>query len=159
MRLKRSSSRHATALAFLTGVVLVLTGCETYYQYGPYALGTDGENLLIAACEARTITTVYVEERPDLPGVEGRRHVWEASGDRTIAAGEVLVVGGENAGLVDGVSLQPTIEPGVRYFLDMNEEKGQVTSALFMIPEEGLSAGEWVTPEGDVSSQPCPNTT
>lgn len=147
-------SRSAFALVAVTGVI-VLTGCETAYQYGPYALGTDGDNLLVAACEARQVTTVYMEERPDLPGVDGRRHVWEASGDRPLTAGEVLVVGGDNDGLVAGVSLQPRIEPGVRYFLDMNEEQGQVTSALFTIPEEGLSAGEWLTPEGDVSADPC----
>ncbi|WP_156149160.1 hypothetical protein [Microbacterium oxydans] len=112
------------ALASVAGVVLVLAGCETAYQYGPYALGTDGENL-------------------------------------SVASGEIVVVGGDNPGPVNRVGLKSTAEPGVRYFLDMNEALGQVTSALFRVPEGGLSPGEWLTPEGDVSSEPCsrPDTT
>lgn len=159
MRLTRRRSGCAIAAACLTGAVLALTGCETAYQYGPYALGRDGESLLVATCESRTVTTVYVEERPDHHGVEGRLHVWDATGDRSVAPGEIMVVGGDNPGLVNSVSVKPTIEPGVRYFLQMNEEYGQVASALFRIPEDGLSEGEWLTPEGEVSSEPCPGTT
>lgn len=161
MRLKRTRSHRAIALASVAGAALVLAGCETAYQYGPYELGTDGENLLVAVCEARTITEVYVEERPDLPGVQGRQHIWDASGDLSVAPGEILVVGADNPGLVNSVSLKSSPEPGVRYFLDMNEALGQVTSALFRIPEGGLAPGEWLTPEGDVSSEPCsrPDTT
>lgn len=155
MRLMRTRSHRVIALASVAGAVLVLAGCETAYQHGPYELGTDGENLLVAVCEARTITEVYVEERPDLPGVQGRQHIWDASGDLSVASREILLVGGDNPGLVDSVSLKPTLEPGVRYCLDMNEALGQVTSALFRIPEGGLAPGEWLTPEGDVSSEPC----
>ena len=143
------------ALVCATGLMLLLSGCETAYMHGPYELGFDGENLLVAACEDRNVSTVYLEERPDVPGVEGRRHVWEATGDVSIAAGEILVVGGDNPGLLTTDSVKPAIEPGTRYFVEMNEEPGRVTSALFRIPEDGLFAGEWVTPEGDESSEPC----
>jgi len=138
------------AIMFLS---LLITGCENYYHYGPYELGYDGQHLLVASCEARNVTTVYVEERGGRRG--DRLLIWEASGEARLGARDEMVVGGDNRGLANETVQDADPQPGVRYFISMNREPDRITSALFEIPSDGINEGSWVDPRGSVSTQPC----
>ncbi|MGN7950541.1 hypothetical protein ACTJKH_17505 [Microbacterium sp. 22215] len=133
---------------------VALVSCENFYHYGPFALGTDGDQVLITSCENLLLESAYLEERPDAPGNRGRRHVWEVGGRSGMRAGDVLVVGGDNAGLKNELRKSFTVIPGARYFFESKSEEGD-ESALFVIPAAGIEDGDWVSPDGEVRSAPC----
>ncbi len=152
---KRRNFRVASGVVSTVLFTAGLAGCENAYHFGPYELSYDGTNLVVVSCEERDVETIYLEERGTAPGNEGRVEIWEAAGKVSLAKGDVLVVGGENPGLRNKVSVAPKVEPGMRYFVGMNEVQGSVDTALFTIPPDGLPEGRWLSPHGDLASEPC----
>ncbi len=145
--------RAITAIALGVGSLLLITGCDNIYHLGPYELGYDGVNLVLISCEARNVETIYVEERTG--GPNERRLVWEASGQMQLGAGDRLAIAGKNQGLKNSTAANVNPKPGTKYFIDMNNEPNEITSALFEIPSDGLAAGKWLDPSGSGSPQPC----
>lgn len=148
--------RHRGAALLVVLSMGVLTGCENAYHFGSFALRDLSGRYVMAVCEAVTIESLYLEERGSLPGNAGRRHVWEASGDRNVAAGDELTVGGENPGLVNDLTIAFDLNPGNRYFFETNDGSGATTSALFEVPAGGIPSGMWLDPHGEILPEPCP---
>lgn len=147
--------RAAVAVLMTLGLVVALTGCETFYLHGPYELGFDGRNLQVATCVARDVESVLVDEYVLVDGGQQSRRIWDALGDISIVSGDSLVVGGDNPGLITTTNEPPRLEHGYEYYVQFNEEEGVVSSARFSIPSEGLGKGEWLTSHGDVRTTAC----
>lgn len=143
----------------VTGALLLslfaLSGCENAYHFGSFALGSKDGEVVVVSCEAIVVDTLYMEERSDSPGNDGRRHVWEASGQRKIAPGDMLSVGGENVGLANDLLIDFKLEPGYRYFFESSDGSRDTSSALFEIPDGGIPAGMWLDAQGEVLPEPC----
>ncbi|MFE7846536.1 hypothetical protein ACFUTX_15230 [Microbacterium sp. NPDC057407] len=137
-------------------MVLVLAGCNRNYELlGPYALGFDGENVLVAVCEDRVVDRLFMSQATRTGGSVESERIWEARGEASLSAGEWLVVSGSNPGLVNSRMVAPDPGPGVRYNIGINDVPSPYYSASFTIPDDGLAEGDWVSPTGDVRSTPC----
>lgn len=150
---KACKSVGATGVLLLS--VFALSACENAYHFGPFVLGSKEGEVVLASCEAIVVDSLYLEERSDSPGNDGRRHLWEASGARKIAPGDMLSVGGENIGLANDLLIDFQLEPGHRYFFESSDGSGDTSSALFEIPDGGIPAGMWLDAQGEVTPEPC----
>lgn len=135
-----------------------LTACETAHLHGPYSMGYDGKQLLIATCVDRTFTKVLLlQTSRDVDGSDSDSDsvVWSATGRATMQAGDVLVVGGQNEGLMTAEEAPASVKPGWRFNFVSNSGDREVPTARFDIPDSGLRAGEWLSSNGEVTSSPC----
>lgn len=153
-------------LRIITGALLAtltigaMAGCNRNYDVlGPYALGYDGEHLLVAVCEDRVVEEITMSEYVREFGNSSSTRVWEAAGLLSLSTGESMVVGGANSGLANGKVKPVRLEPGMSYALALNDASSPDLTALFTIPTEGLSEGMWLTPRDELLTQPCPEGT
>ncbi|MBS1697563.1 MAG: hypothetical protein JST25_04080 [Actinobacteria bacterium] len=152
MLVKQGHLRNIFAASILILGLLVLAGCETFYNFGPYQLGVRSNgDLVVVSCEERSVSRIYVEERS---GAE-RITIWKASGLRELQAGDMIVIGKDDQGFTTTQKSRPSLRPGMKYFIDMNRNSNEVASALFQLPDGGLPVGKWLDPRGRLSDRPC----
>lgn len=137
------------------GAVLVLTGCNNLYHFGDYSMSVKNAQIIIAACEAQEIRSIFVDEWRRGDGESSTERIWEASGSMHLKSGDKIVVGGDNTGLVNSISAEPLLEPGLLYDIEIDGTVEGVASAIFTIPEDGIPNGQWLSPEGILSDDPC----
>ncbi|GAA1142529.1 hypothetical protein GCM10009651_28370 [Microbacterium natoriense] len=147
----------AKIVGIVAGAVLLvtLTGCENSYRHGPYELGFDGRNLQVVSCVNRDVETVSVSEFFLVDGARKSRDVWKAEGSRRLSVGDLLIVGGENSGLENTLVESSLLEAGHEYYVEFNQDKVNLSSAWFVVPETGLPKGKWLTSTGDVRDTVC----
>lgn len=157
MRLVGGCARVALGVVVLLVVGVGVTGCNRNWEVlGPYSLGFEEGELLLAVCEAGPVTRVYLTKtvREDRSGEAPT--VWEAEGYVQAEKGHVFVVGGVNDGLRNVLVGEPLPVTEVRdYSVLFNEGDRATLSAVFYLPDSGLGEGEWLTPTGELRDAPC----
>lgn len=109
----------------------------------------------MSICHDAEITDVFVSEYVRDGAENSSRRIWEATGAISVEKGDSVVVGGENPGLENTLIHAPNVRRGIRYYVNFNDIPGEVPSAMFVWPDEGISDGEWLSTDGTVASQPC----
>lgn len=136
-------------------LALALTGCDNVPLRGDFEVGFDGERLLLVSCQDASVTEVSVSEYIRKPGESSSQRVWEASGERSLAEKDPLIVGGENRGLINGLVRDVTPGPGTQYHVLFNDMPDRVSSARFVWPDGGVAPGRWLSTDGDLHAGPC----
>ncbi|MGM1017306.1 MAG: hypothetical protein ACQEW8_07195 [Actinomycetota bacterium] len=145
--------------AVLLGAALAagLAGCNLNWEIrGPYSLGVQDGQFLLAVCESIEIDSIRVSEDLQDSNATSTHLIWEASGPLTVNPGRILIVGAENEGLTNVAVAKPARLSEVRYLrVRVNEGQRAELAASIYIPDHGLAEGEWATPTGEIRDVAC----
>lgn len=136
-------------------LALALAGCDNIPLRGGFELGFDGERLLLVSCQDASVTEVSVSEYVRKSGESSSRRIWEASGERSLAEKDPLIVGAENRGLINGLVREANPGSGIQYHVLFNDMPDRVSSARFVWPDGGVTPGQWLSTDGDLHAEPC----
>lgn len=158
MRLALVRSSRRTSAALVLGLALVAvgtSGCNQAYDIrGPYSLGFDGEHVMVGVCTDMVIEKIVLERQYRHVRPFQDRVILEGEGELEVD-GEAVVVGGATAGLTFSTAIAPEPQSNTWFWLSVNDVSKPELSATFIVPEEGVPRGKWLTPTGIIQDQPC----
>jgi len=118
----------------------------------------DGPDLFIAVCTDVQVGSIsFGEEGSSV--AEGDKAFWEAETSvRTLRRGDVLSTNPDVTPAIPGeYRRSPKLEAGGTIFVALSKSQEAVAgiTALFEIPENGLSSSHWLHENGNTTRDPC----
>ena len=153
-----SSRRRRTrvaAIGLASCVALtVLSGCDFVPNHDDeLAINVVNDRVLLAVCQpvAATGVKLHMREDPRSPWTM----YWQASGQYDLKVGDVLASGDLAVYFQEvGVSLEPDAGESSGFDVVITSDDGGLF-ATFELGSADLGHGDWVHPDGDVTSEPC----
>ncbi len=136
------------------GVALLLSNCGGPEDLGPFALGLDGDGIVVVACEDLELMSVELYQSILVNGSLEYPEVIGTSGEvQSLALGEQLRL--DPVDPLSGVGGMQSLEANATYFVESLQVDGQGVTATFRVPEGGLSEGRWLGSDQSVNAKPC----
>lgn len=151
--------RFCTLLAAVA-VSSLITGCVE--NLSPAEIGVRDGWMALAFCDDVTVHAVRVEQRPaGQADITDWEVVWEGTGERVVAKGEILVLDDKVESIVGGPAAHLDKAQGTKFGLTLKVTSSGtgpeqvVFEPSFTTPSGGLREGEWLDTWGRLSSVPC----
>lgn len=151
----RFTSRATLTGTLLIGLLLSLAACNDYYHHGKYEMLVSGGDLFFTVCEGQVATDILVQEWHRGMGEPSDETIWHAEGEADLRAGTVLQAGTDSDGLSTVEFAMPALEPGTKYFIEVQGDVPGTPSALLEIPADGMPNGMWLNSDGRVRERAC----
>ena len=139
------------SLAVVTASVVLLCSCWERSAQDPLDLGFDGDRLVIVNCgdDLPNLNDILIDEFDG----EAITVILDAEGGPELPEGAMLPIT-STMWISPGEEHVPTLRPDNRIDVVMNTPVESVT-ARWVIPQEGLPAGTWISSTGAVAGEPC----
>ena len=138
-------------LGLLTGCGIKLLPQDGYD--GPMSIKREGSTLAIVVCQDLLVHSILAQAR-NIDAGEDWLTFLDATGDFNVEASEILNLGDLPDSVRTSELTSPTLRDGSQIAVFITAEDAEL-NVLFSIGDGGLSATEWLHPDGAITKDPC----
>lgn len=158
-RARRVVIKRFCALLAVAAVSSLITGCVE--NLSPVEIGVRNGWMALVFCDDVTVHAVRVEQRPaEQTDVTDWEVLWEGTGERAVAKGEIFVLDDKVESIVGGPAAHLDRAQGTKFGLTLKVTSSGTRSAQlvfepsFTSPSGGLQEGEWLDSWGQFVISP-----